>query len=613
MTPEPAARSGSWRGPRRSKNSGPKNSRKRCSVSGEGVPSAEADFLALTLTLTTDGVARSATETKAFSRIWRMALGSGAAAGAWAACACAGAGAQTSAGASNVIEHSRYRNGRMVSSWRAILPPGRGDHQRHGECHLEDTPRVGSYGRRLASTESGDPDEVAVCLEERHPRTLPARHAGIDQEGLEPSLLRAAPGQEAIASSPGPHGEARGNPVCFEDDRARRAWHDIAGAGLEASRLQGRADLGQRQGARHGEIARLEIGQAASPYPEPLPALLDDETAGADETPRDIRSQEAPERALSGAAHGPGMPEAQGGRAQRLGGDLVRESPQIGDGEDPARAAATAQAGQLARARALEVVDEGAHERRRAGEPGRDAGIHRALEEGQHVVADAIAQKTRIPIARILHPGQAARPEMGFDVGPARLEQRPDQEAADRRDPGKPARARALEEPHEHRLRLVVGGMRGGDALGAHALGHGSKSAVSSAPGLGLETFPGRLPTHRNPLDVAGHMKIGGQTLHGGLLGIGLGAEPVVHVDEMDGHVELAGEAREHVGQRDGIGAARDGGQDSFAAPEHSGAANGGASNLDETTVARGYRPLVDLPRPRRPRSTPSSTQAPSS
>ncbi len=228
-------------------------------------------------------------------------------------------------------------------------------------------------------------------------------------------------------------------------------------------------------------------------------------------------------------------------------------------------------------------------------------------------MAHAIAQEARISIARIFHPGEPARAQMSLDVAPARLEQRPDQEAADGRDSREPTGPRALEESHEHGLRLIVGGVRGGDTRGADALCNGPEGAVAGAPGLGLEPFPGRLPADRDALHVAGHTKVAGQSLDGELLGIRLGAEPVIDVDEVDLQVELRSEAHEHVGQRDGVGAPRDGGQDSFAAPEHSGAAKGGTNEGDEATVARGYIPPASPPRLRRPRSTPSSTRAPSS
>ena len=51
------------------------------------------------------------------------------------------------------------------------------------------------------------------------------------------------------------------------------------------------------------------------------------------------------------------MPQAQGRRAQRLGGDLARKSPQVSDAEDPARSSPTAQAGELALSRSLALEE----------------------------------------------------------------------------------------------------------------------------------------------------------------------------------------------------------------------------------------------------------------
>src|SRR5206468_4052162 len=97
--------------------------------------------------------------------------------------------------------------------------------------------------------------------------------------------------------------------------------------------------------------------------------------ACAHETAWDVRGQETAKGALAGPAHRPGMSQAQGRRAQRLGGDLARKRPKVSDAVDPACSSLPAQAGELARPGSLEVVHERAHEARRAGEAPRPRGV----------------------------------------------------------------------------------------------------------------------------------------------------------------------------------------------------------------------------------------------
>ena len=87
--------------------------------------------------------------------------------------------------------------------------------------------------------------------------------------------------------------------------------------------------------------------------------------------------------------------------------------------------------------------------------------------------------------------------------------------------------------------------------------------------------------------------------------------ETVVDVDDVKREAELWGEGAEHVEESDGVGAARHGDQDSFAAPEHPGAANGVEGERAELSAC-GHIRLGDRPRLLRPRSTPSSRRAPS-
>src|SRR5512144_483886 len=169
MTPEPAARPssrGARRRKKRSNSSGPKNSRKRSSISGDGAPSCAASGFTFTLTLTTDGVARSATDTNASSSARRSAFESGAgAAGAGRDWATAAGRPGSRSAASRSTGESRPRriviSGLRASSYRRA----RGGTSRL-ERELEDTRRGGGDRRALAAADARHPHDVTGGLDE---------------------------------------------------------------------------------------------------------------------------------------------------------------------------------------------------------------------------------------------------------------------------------------------------------------------------------------------------------------------------------------------------------------------------------------------------------------
>ena len=183
MTPEPLARPssrGCRRRKKRSKNSGPKNSRKRCSDSGDspgpGPPSGTR--LAFVLTLTTAGVTRSATETNASSRACRMAFESSAGAGrVCAPAASASASATTTTRASRDVRARRVlMTGLLPRNLNSRIPrPLEGK-----DCHFQDTPRVrpdrgAARPRRSPTTQLMSPSASSSGMRGRSQRGTPRR------------------------------------------------------------------------------------------------------------------------------------------------------------------------------------------------------------------------------------------------------------------------------------------------------------------------------------------------------------------------------------------------------------------------------------------------------
>src|SRR5262245_23827266 len=240
ITPEPEARPSS-RGERlrkkRSKNSCPKNSLKRSSISGPPGTSAPAGpRLAFTVTFTTAGITRSATATKALSSASSTRTDSGAdTGGVWARLA-SGAPSATM-GTRARTTSARRHDVIMDRPPRAILLWPRGHRQRRDECHLEDTPGGVGDGRRAPAAQPRDPDDVAAGLDDRHARAPPARHAGVDEKGLEAPLARRAPRQEAIAGPPRAHGQPIGQTVGVERRAVRPARGLPAGGTVYAARV----------------------------------------------------------------------------------------------------------------------------------------------------------------------------------------------------------------------------------------------------------------------------------------------------------------------------------------------------------------------------------------
>src|SRR6266850_7015003 len=85
------------------------------------------------------------------------------------------------------------------------------------------------------------------------------------------------------------------------------------------------------------------------------------------------------------------------------------------------------------------------------------------------------------------------------------------------------SRARALQQAHQDGLRLVVGGVAGGDARGPDLAADTLERGVAGPPALRLESVPGRPPTHHDPLDVTRHPETRAESAHAVGFRVGLG------------------------------------------------------------------------------------------
>ena len=162
--------------------------------------------------------------------------------------------------------------------------------------------------------------------------------------------------------------------------------------------------------------------------------------------------------------------------------------------------------------------------------------------------------------------------------------------AARRRDAGEPARPRALEQPHQDRLRLIVGAC-GRWRCGADTSGQRARleRGIARVARLRLQSVPRRLATNGHALEVERQPEPLAETADEVGVGIGLGAQTVMHVSAREGEAERGRQLPEHVEERDGVGAAGDGSEDGFAADDQPVAVDRG-EDLRREAVGRGRR-----------------------
>jgi len=171
-------------------------------------------------------------------------------------------------------------------------------------------------------------------------------------------------------------------------------------------------------------------------------------------------------------------------------------------------------------------------------------------------VPDPIAEKLRIPVARVLDPREPRALELGLERRSSKLDERPDDRSPHRRDPGQAAHTRALYEPHQDGLGLIVGGVAERDALGADPRGAGLERGVARRARRGLERAA---PVHRDRRDIDRNAEARPERADEVGVGGRLGAQLVVDVKDVEPKPPIRGQPRQEVEQRYGIGAARHG------------------------------------------------------
>ena len=223
-------------------------------------------------------------------------------------------------------------------------------------------------------------------------------------------------------------------------------------------------------------------------------------------------------------------------------------------------------------------------------------------EARQQRVPHAVSEKSRLVVRRVLAPLDPRRHQRGHGVPVTALEQRADQPAAHRRNPGDTADARTLEQPHDQRLCLVVGGVAERDSRRADAVGGRLQRRVPRGARRRLDRAGG----HPYADDLHRHAEARAEGAHVLSVARGVGPETVVGlamdrsarlvVQDVQAQAESGRQAEEDVEQGDGVGAAGDADQDGFAAPEHRVAANGGLGGVDEVHAQPPCRPTQTSP-----------------
>ena len=158
---------------------------------------------------------------------------------------------------------------------------------------------------------------------------------------------------------------------------------------------------------------------------------------------------------------------------------------------------------------------------------------------------------------------------MGQDRGPIDLEKRPDDTAAADRNARETARPRALENPHEDGLDLVVRGVAQRDAAGPRLAGDARERGVADPSGRLLGGQPDA-KGHAHPADACGAPQSRRQRLDEVGIPVGFRPEPVVHVADGDLKAVPRTQEDERVEQGDRVGATRDAYEDVVSRIEES-------------------------------------------
>ena len=169
------------------------------------------------------------------------------------------------------------------------------------------------------------------------------------------------------------------------------------------------------------------------------------------------------------------------GLPQDLGGDRTRQGAQRVEAHGHGAVAPDREPIELGAGGLIERAHRLARHGRQARERRRDFGVVRVGQQRQQLVADPVAQELRIAVRLVLDPREPGAPKLRLERRAANLDQRANDRSAHGRDTGQAAHARALHEPHQDGLGLIVGGVADRDTR-SRRLGRRTPRAPRSAP-----------------------------------------------------------------------------------------------------------------------------------
>src|SRR5260221_8281009 len=188
------------------------------------------------------------------------------------------------------------------------------------------------------------------------------------------------------------------------------------------------------------------------------------------------------------------------------------------------------------------------------------------LEKREQLVANAGAQKPRVPVGWIVRVGDAVPFDVRRDVGAPGAHERPNELRRSRGKPPEPGGSGPPDEANQHRLSAIVGvvpgrdeAMLGADAIAALLASSSERFVERMVPSL---TRAGHQVRSRSDLDIRRgerHAELLRESARERELVGGGGAQAVVHAVGGDTHAKTRGKLRHHVEQGHRIGAAGDG------------------------------------------------------
>ena len=205
--------------------------------------------------------------------------------------------------------------------------------------------------------------------------------------------------------------------------------------------------------------------------------------------------------------------------------------------------------------------------------------------------------------------GQPVLLQIVLDLGPTGLQQGPDDPAPYRRDAAQALRPGAPQQVQQHRLRLILGVVGGGDIRRADGVRRAEEKVVPQPPSRLLHA---QAPARRHLIDgrglgIEGDVPLPAQAPDEILVPLGLGPHPVVQVRRRHGEAAARRDGGQIVQQAHGVPSAGHGAQDHAALRRQHVPAFHPGKQIHALTPRRRRS---DSPACRR-RYTPASTAAP--